>query len=234
VRISIDPSIIDLYPDLQVGIVGVWGATNDQTPDALTTLLRDAERTVRKRVHDPVNALPEVAVWQNAHKRFGGKPNRYAPSLQALVKRVLKGDAVPTINPLVDLYNVISLVHLLPVGGEDLDTVRGSVRLTRAAGGELFVALGQQVDDPPEPGEVIWRDDAGVLCRKFNWREADRTKLTAKTRNAILVMEALPPIDRDKLSAAVEECAALVQRYANAGTSTIILDTQTPSGEILG
>ena len=98
--------------------------------------------------------------------------------MEALLRRVEGG--LPRIDRLTDIYNAISVKHLLPVGGEDLGEYRGPARLVRAAGDEPFdtVRDGQPVTEHPEPGEVVWRDDAGVTCRCWNWRQCVRTRIT--------------------------------------------------------
>ena len=128
-----------------------------------------------------------------------------------------------SISPLVDLYNAVSLRHLLPCGGEDLDAVRGDVRLTLAAGGESFVPLGSADELPPAPGEVVYADDAGIICRAWNWREAERTKLTPETTRAVLVIEALPPRTADDLLAACGDLAESVGSHLGASCRVALL-----------
>ncbi len=135
------------------------------------------------------------------------------------------------INPLVDLYNVVSLGHQLPCGGEDLAAVRGDIRLTRARGGEHFVPLGSTADEPPEPGEVVYLDDDGVLCRCWNWREAERTKLTEATTDAFLCLESVPPLRAEAHRAACEELATLVRERLGATATVEILDRGRPTIE---
>ena len=115
-----------------------------------------------------------MAAWRAAYQAFGAKPKRTRPSVEALLRRVEAG--LPRIDRITDIYNAISVRHLLPVGGEDLTRYRGSARLARAAGDEPFdtVREGEPVTGHPEPGEVIWRDDDGVTCRCWNWRQCVR------------------------------------------------------------
>jgi DNA/RNA-binding domain of Phe-tRNA-synthetase-like protein len=122
---------------------------------------------------------------------------------------------------------------MLPCGGEDLAAVRGDIRLERATGGEHFVALGSAEIEPPQPGEVIYRDDAGVICRCWNWREADRTKLTPATADAFLCIEALPPNGQPQLRAACEELAALAREKLGARTTTELLSRDRPEVGLL-
>jgi DNA/RNA-binding domain of Phe-tRNA-synthetase-like protein len=130
---------------------------------------------------------------------------------------------VRSVNPLVDLYNAVSLTNLLPCGGEDLAAVRGDIRLTRAVGGEAFVPLGAVETQPPEPGEVIYRDDEGVLCRCWNWREAERTKLTTATGGAFLCLEALPPVSTADLESACESLASLVSNHLGGAARVAVV-----------
>ena len=111
---------------------------------------------------------------------FGCRASRYL-SAEALLKRVARGGELPAINRLVDLYNAISVTHALPLGGEDADQVRGDVVLMPAAGDEEFDG-----GDPPAPGEIVWRDDLGVTCRAWNWRQGVRTRITEKSTLRLL------------------------------------------------
>jgi DNA/RNA-binding domain of Phe-tRNA-synthetase-like protein len=112
--------------------------------------------------------------------------------------------------------------------------MRGDLRLTRAVGGESFLPLGAAEEQPPEAGEVVYADDLGIVCRAWNWREAERTKLAADTTRAILVIEALPPRTSEELRAACDDLAALVGDLLGArcrvalcgfaGTNQVALD----------
>ena len=149
------------------------------------------------------------------------------------MRRVLKGQSVPHINPLVDLYNTISLRHLVPVGGEDLDRIQGDVRLTLATDHEPPVhLLGEPEARPPKPGEVIYTDDLGTLCRRWNWKEAERTKLTAATRHAFLVIEGLPPVGRDLVAQAAEELAALIREHCGGEVAVALVDRERPRASL--
>src|SRR5439155_22102517 len=135
-------------------------------------------------------------------------PSRSArPSVEALLRRVEAG--LPRIDRLTDIYNAISIRHLLPVGGEDLARYRGPARLARAAGDEPFdtVRDGEPVTGHPEPGEVIWRDDAGVTCRCWNWRQCVRTRITHDTTSALFILDGLAELGPDGLANAGRDLA---------------------------
>ncbi len=161
---------------------------------------------------------PNILAWRQAFKVFGCDPQKYRCSAEALVRQVLKGNSIWGINPLVDIYNFVSLKYVVPVGGEDIHTIIGDVQLTFATGSEEFIRLGGTENEPPEKGEVIYKDDASVLCRRWNWREADRTKLTPRTTDAIIVIDALPPLTRADIEQAARELASMVQHYCGGTT----------------
>ena len=115
-----------------------------------------------------------MAAWREAYRAFGAKPKRTRNSLEALLRRAASG--LPRVNRLTDCYNAVSVLHQIPLGGEDLTRYAGPPRLIRATGDEPFdtVADGVAVTEHPDPGEVVWCDDAGVTCRRWNWRQARR------------------------------------------------------------
>jgi DNA/RNA-binding domain of Phe-tRNA-synthetase-like protein len=127
----------------------------------------------------------------------------------------------------------VSLRHLVPVGGEDLERTSGAIRLTFAGEDEPAVTLlGESVERPPHAGEVVYADDAGAICRRWNWKEADRTKLTPETRHAVLVIEALPPVEEPMLSAALDDLAGLIERFCGGELSRHSLAPDTPAAEL--
>jgi DNA/RNA-binding domain of Phe-tRNA-synthetase-like protein len=118
------------------------------------------------------------------------------------------------VNRLTDVYNAVSVLHQIPVGGEDLSRYAGPPRLIRAVGDEPFdtVADGVAVTEHPEAGEAVWCDDAGVTCRRWNWRQARRTQLREHTTAALFILDALDPVTGEALHAAADGLAARLGR----------------------
>jgi DNA/RNA-binding domain of Phe-tRNA-synthetase-like protein len=155
-----------------------------------------------------------LAAWRDVYRAFGAKPQRTPCSAEALRKRAARGD-VPVVDRLVDAYNAVSIRFAVPIGGEDRSLIAGTERLVLAAGDEPFdtVKEGVPVVETPEPGEVIWRDDLGVTCRRWNWRQGRRTAITAATTSAVFLLEGL---DTDLTPA-----AAMLAELLDADTVTI-------------
>jgi DNA/RNA-binding domain of Phe-tRNA-synthetase-like protein len=227
-RFAIEPPFWSLFPAARIGVVTVRGVGNTRNADTCAALLAEAVAGAARTVGAAdIATYPAIAPWREAYRSFGVKPAKQRSSIENLLRSAVAGH-VRSINPLVDLYNTVSLRHLLPCGGEDLRAIAGDIRLTRAAGGEHFVPLGSAEPQPPQPGEVIYRDDSGVICRAWNWREAERTKLTEATTDAFLCIEALPPTDEPALRAACATLGSLVTEHLGGTAVTAILTMQEP------
>ena len=230
----IEEEIFARFSDVAVAVIaarGICNAVGEDEATAIAALLRDAQASIPQRIEaSEVTSHPYIAPWREAYRQFGAKPKKYPSSIENLVRRVLKGQMIGSVNPLVDLYNVISLRHLLPIGGEDLDAMQGNLQLTVAGEDEAPVKLlGEAEARAPYADEVIYKDDIGTVCRRWNWKEAERTKLTPQTTNAVLVVESLPPIARATVQQAVDELAALVEQHLGGTLESAMLNHEQRS-----
>ena len=225
-NLIIADTIFDDFPDLVLGVVILHNIDNSQDKAEITSQLRQAEAELPGKFGStPVIEHPYIATWREAYRKFGAKPKDYPSSVENLTRRVLNGATIGHINNLVSLYNTISLRHILPVGGEDLDQIVGDVLLTKAEDNEPAIfLLGEKEARAPRAGEILYKDDNGAICRRWNWKEADRTKLTQETKNAFLVIEALPPVSRDTVETAIRELADLVKQFCGGTVSTSFLN----------
>ncbi len=223
-RFLVEDCIRSLFPEAMFGLVIVRGIDNTQAAQECAERLTQAASDATTRLGNADLAThPAVAPWREAYGTFGVKPSKYRSSIEGLLRSAWTG-SVRSVSPLVDLYNSISLRHMLPCGGEDLGRIHGDIRLTRANGTEEFVPLGSEQAQPPHSGEVIYRDDAGVICRCWNWREAERTKLTPGTTDAFLCIEALPPAEGAQLRTASQELASIVSELLGGIAQTHVMD----------
>jgi DNA/RNA-binding domain of Phe-tRNA-synthetase-like protein len=202
----ITPEVFQLRPDYRALLMvatNIPGSPSDPTSEAFLSSAEASAKTALSQTS--VNDVPHVAAWREAYKAFGAKPKKTKNSLEALLSRVDAG--LPRVNRLTDIYNAISIKHQIPLGGEDLDKYQGAPFLIRAKGDEKFItkAGGEEAIDHPKPGEVVWCDGGGVTCRLWNWRQCARTVLTDSTTSVLFIMDALDPIDDEKLEAAAEE-----------------------------
>jgi len=232
-RFSIDPGVLERFPGLSIGIVLATGVYNSRGREQASEVLRgQAERVRSAWSYERLDSDPRIAAWREAYRVFGAKPKKHWCSVENAIRMILSGPGIRSINPVVDLYNAVSLEHCIPVGGDDLDRVEGDIHLTIATGDERFVPLNGTDAVSPKPGEVIYRDDDDVLCRRWNWRECDKSKLTESTTNLCLVVEGLPPFSADDVSQIASELAETVETHCSGRTTVRVLDRHTPGVEL--
>ena len=216
-RLRIDPTVAGRFPKYTAAVVYATGLGNGESDADSAGWLRDAEAFVRASVADPASAHPHLAAWRTVFSAFGSKPSKFLCSAEALVRRVLKGEEIPPINRVVDAYNAVSLRHVVPAGGEDLDRLESDLVLALADGTEPFDLMsGDGTAERPDPGEVVWKDSAGVTCRRWNWRQCRRTRLLPGTKNAYFVIDRLAPYPRAVLEEAAADLVDLLRRISPA------------------
>jgi DNA/RNA-binding domain of Phe-tRNA-synthetase-like protein len=149
----VDAAIFELRPDYRALLLAVDGIRPGDSDEQGEALLAAAEASVRKLGGRPVEELEHIASWRDAYRAFGAKPQRTRNSLEALTRRAGSEAGLPRVNRLTDLYNAISVLHQVPLGGEDLDQYVGPPRLVRATGEEPFdtVADGGDLVEHPSP-----------------------------------------------------------------------------------
>lgn len=203
----VDDAVFELRPDYRALLLAVDGIAPGGGDEHSEALLRSAEASVREQGGTAVEEVPHVASWREAYRTFGAKPQRTRNSLEALMRRAASEAGLPRVNRLTDLYNAISVLHQVPLGGEALDRYVGPPRLVRATGEEPFdtVADGAEVIEHPEVGEVVWCDEVGVTCRRWNWRQGRRTQLRDDTRTALFILDALDPMTDAALEAVADD-----------------------------
>ncbi|MPY50866.1 B3/B4 domain-containing protein [Streptomyces acidicola] len=222
--LTVSDDVRALAPGFTHVMIEAHGLVNGPSTEESAALLDDAARRLAARLDGRApHEDPHMAAWREAYSAFGSKPSRTRNSAEALAKRALSGAGLPRINLLVDLYNAISVAHLIPVGGEDLDHIQGGMSLVRATGQEDFVTVagGEEAVEHPDVGEVVWRDEAGVTCRRWNWRQGPRTRLTEETTSALFLLESLAPMPVADVEAAGAELAELLEKFGAGARVTV-------------
>ena len=215
-KVIVENEFWSLFPEAQISVLVVKGLDNtvDESKDPYFKSLLDkgAKRAEDFISDDNFTQNEVIQEWRQAFSKFKTKKGARS-SIEALLKRVSQGREFNPINPLVDIYNSVSLSYAVPCGGEDLDKIAGHLHFGKAKGGESFFPLGAESDAPALPEEIIYYDDEGAVCRCFNWREAQRTMLTEATKNAILVIEAINGEQVARAQSAMQELQDLVKDY---------------------
>lgn len=222
-----------LFPNAKIGVVICHGIDNTiRNEEGYLDMILRAEKEALKYLQNEEFSNNEVIkIWRESFQKFKTKKGARS-SIEALLKRIDKGNHIGNINPLVDIYNSISLRYALPCGGEDIDKFSGDIRLTKAIGDEDFVPLGTDKNSPPFEGEVVYKDNAGAICRCWNWRESLRTILTEKTNNAFLCIELTDEKRQVEFEDALKELEKLVKNNLGGETQISILDANNKNMQI--
>jgi DNA/RNA-binding domain of Phe-tRNA-synthetase-like protein len=217
---AVDDEVFDLRPDIRALLIVAEGLRGGPTDVASDAALADAEERARALLMErPLDEVPQILEWRDAYRSFGVKPRQARSSVESLIRRAAR--ELPRIDRLTDIYNAVSVERLVSIGGEDLGGYEGPPRLVRAIGVETFetVSSGEPTTENADPGEVVWRDDRGVTCRRWNWRQCARTRLTADTVNALFILDGLAATEHTGL---LEAGADLVARLETANPGVTI------------
>ena len=214
-KIIIQDEIFNLFPDFVRGIIVVEDITNHPSLKRVRKMLK---KTIGEQVAVNLQSDDRLLAWDKAHHDFGSNPNKYPPSISSLIKRVQKNPALPYINSVVALFNYISLKYCLPCGGDDMKSVDGDFILGISDGTESFIPLGADQEESPEKGEVIYFDgkSKNVMCRRWNWRNGNRTKIETTTRHIVINIDCLPPHTEETAIQARDELAELLMQHCGA------------------
>jgi DNA/RNA-binding domain of Phe-tRNA-synthetase-like protein len=225
------PDILTRYPSIVGGVILARGMTNGPTPDGLLTAYQAEQQATLHRIGDtPLSQIESLVAWRRAFSSFGVAPTQYRSAAEALLRRLTKQGDIPSINLLVDLGNLVSIRYGLPVAVFDMRTIAGAVTVRFADGSERFTNLGQAEVDHPEPGEVIFADDAGiVLARRWCWRQSEQSGARADTTDAIITVEAHHAGAHAAIRAALDDLLDLLRTYAGGAFTPGILDAEHPA-----
>jgi DNA/RNA-binding domain of Phe-tRNA-synthetase-like protein len=229
VNYVISDEIFARFPDYVRGCVVASELRNGESPKDLTLLLKMAEETVRQRLSlEQVTSEPRLNSWREAFRTMGMKPADYRPSVEGLVRRVLHGQEIPSINALVDIGNIISLRYLLPVGGHAIDELTVDMNLRLATGNEEFVPFGSDQVEHPEKGEVILATGNTVLTRRWIWRQANFTLTLLESTALVFNLDAMPPIGGSEVEHIAKDMMALILQFCGGTMEYTLLKKGQP------
>jgi DNA/RNA-binding domain of Phe-tRNA-synthetase-like protein len=227
--------ITNAFPDYRVAFVVAEGlAIASERPAALDALIAEREAAARARWSGMELAqIPGIAAWRAAYKGFGIRQTRYRSSVERLVKNVLAGRTLARVNAFVDLYNAVSLAHVLPLGADDLDRVAPPLSFRYARENDSFVdmadAEGDGEPEAPKAGEVVYGDGEHVLCRRWNWRQDARSIIRPETRRAVITVQSNGAGD---VAAGADDLVDLIGKFCGGPCRIAVLHRARPAADL--
>ena len=229
---SIQKELFDMLPDLTIGMVVARDVDNTHPSKEIDELHTQAVEEVKRNfVGDKAQDHPRIKPWRAAFSKLGISGSKFPSSIESMARRILKGDPFPKINPLVDLYNSVSLRFLVPMGGHDLNTIEGNIHLQFAEGWEPFTPMGGGETATVPKGELVYRDDREVLTRNWVWRQCEKDKATEKTRNIFIPIDVLGEVGRERADEIILELSRLIPKYLRGTLFSTVLSSKNPSVE---
>lgn len=224
-KFTVADEIFKKYPDLNIGLLVAKGINNKgKDQEVLEMIANEIISIKQNHVKENLSQNPKIEAWRRAFSEFGAKPKNYKCSVENLYRMILDDIELKSINRIVDIYNYISLKYMIPAGGDDIDKIEGDITLKIANGDEKFVQLNTDEVKHPKEGEVIYSDDKEVLCRRWNWRECDKSKMTEDTENVALVVEGLSPLNIEDVELILNDLSSLVQKYCGGSVQTFTVN----------
>jgi DNA/RNA-binding domain of Phe-tRNA-synthetase-like protein len=220
------PDLVARYPNVVGGVILAQGLTNGPSPDSLQAALLAEQQAVLRRIgNTPLSQIESLAAWRSTMRAFGVEPTQYRSAAEALLRRLTKKGDIPSINTLVDIGNLVSIRYALPVAVFDTRSLQGAVTVHFADGSERYTTLGEAEVDHPEPGEVVFSDETGlVIARRWCWRQSEQSAAQPDTTNAIITVEAHHTNAHADVEAALKDLLALLEQYAGGSYTVAVLD----------
>ncbi len=225
----IDPAIFALCPGYRRGLLLAHELRNGASPPALVETLRSQEASLRAEVKGNPAEHPRIAAWREAYRRFGARPSEFRASVEALARRVLRGDALPSINALVDIGNLVSLRYLMPVGAHPIPAGGEALCLRIAASTDRFAPPDGGNEEAPDANEVVFAQGSTVLTRRWTWRQSARTLTLPETPAVFFNLDALAVVPGEVLAAAARDLERLVQQHCGGRSEAAVLTEREPS-----
>lgn len=208
-------ALLERYPTIRAGVVHATNLVNGSSPEGLQAEYRtQQESTLRQLTGVSPAEVPSLAAWRKAFSKFGVKPTQYRNAAEALLRRLTKHGDIPSISTLVDIGNLVSIRYTLPVAFFDQAAVTGTTTVRFAQGDESFTDLGSDTPVAPEPGEVVFVDEAGLVsARRWCWRQSAQSATSRATTEVLVTVEGHHPTAEEDVAAALRDIEDLLRRY---------------------
>jgi len=233
-RYTISKDVFEKFPEFRRGVVVATGLTNPAAPADLTAALRSAEAALPSVLNiDTILENPKISNWREAYRSIGIKPTEFRPSVEALARRVLRGEPLPSISTLVDIGTLVTIRHLLPTGAHAIDHLKGDIELRFARGDETFVPFGTDTVEHPAPGEIIFTDGDTVMTRRWTWRQSNHSLVVPETTAVEVNVDGLPPFTLSEVQDICVEVGDLLVKYCGGTYRYEVLTRDHPVMDLI-
>jgi DNA/RNA-binding domain of Phe-tRNA-synthetase-like protein len=215
--VAVEEKLALEFPGLRVielPLEGLAVRASDSALDAWKSKVC-AEVRAEGRPLESLKDDPQAKAYRDFYWRVGVDPTKTRPAAEALRRRVLGGREIPSINSLVDAYNLVSLRSGVAVAAFDRERIHPeTLLLRRARSGEMFLGIGMSSPATLGGAEVVMEDlTTHELEAIYPYRDAVRSKVSVGTTRAFLLMCGVPGITDEALERTRAECERDVLRF---------------------
>jgi DNA/RNA-binding domain of Phe-tRNA-synthetase-like protein len=228
---SYHPDLIQRYPSLISAVILARDVhANETRPELQAAFLREQQAVLQRIGSTPLSEIPSLAAWRAVFRSFGVDPTQYRSAPESLLRRLTKKGDIPSINTIVDMGNLVSIRYGLPIAVFDTRSIQGTLTVRQAAGTERFINLNGAEEENPEPGEVIFVDDANIVyARRWCWRQSDQSAARPDTTSAIVTIEAHHAAAQSDVQNALTDLRSFFEHYAAGTYVQAILNAENAS-----
>ncbi len=227
-KFSVENKVFDKLPTVCFGLVAVYGIDNSNNKEIFDLLDSNVKICKESLEGHNVKEIQEVACFRNAFRELGINPNKFMCSIEALLSRISKGNAMPSINSAVDLGNSVSLKYKLPIGAHDIDTTNGELSIRYATEIDSFIPFGSQNSESADKDEIVYVSGNEIRTRRWIWRQSEIGKITEHTKNILFPIDGFSDVNKDKILAAQKELSELLTKYFDCKVFTGFVDKNNP------
>lgn len=232
-KFKVQQKVFEVLPNACFGVAVARGMDNRKTNPKIAALLEKSIDDIRHRLQGVnVRETDEIAPYRNAFQTLGYNPNKFMCSIEALVKRVVKGGMFPLINTIVDLGNAISLKHVLPIGAHDIHAGNDDIEIRFAMPEDTFIPFGATAPEPVDVGELVYARGNSIKTRKWIWRQGVSGMITENTTDIFYPIDGFSGINDTAVRNARNELADILGNTLGCRTSVGWVDIKCMEVEI--
>ena len=222
---KVQDNFFDKVPNAVFGVVVVKNFDNTKNYDFINELFKENLEKSKEKFRDVrIKEESWIIPYRDAFTKLGINPNKFMCSIEALMTRISKGKDIPSINPIVDLGNALSLKYELPLGVHDIDNfIDGNIEIRKATKDDIFIPFGSTEIEHPEEGEIIYASNTEVKTRRWTWRQGENSKVTEKSTNLFIPIDGFTE-NIDKITSLQNELIDILKNKLNLEVYSGLVD----------
>lgn len=224
-KYRVDDWVFDKNPNVCFGIIIGKGLKNSKTTDADSSLLAEAETSIREKIEpSDLKTFPQVAVYRDALRSVDINPNKFMNSVEAMSKRVVKSGSLPRINAMVDLCNAVALEEIISLGAHDLADIDDDLSVRLSVEGDRFKPFGSDSFEDVPAGELVFTSGAKIQTRQWLWRQSELGKITLDSTDIVFQLVGFNGAFKDNFDRAMKSVEQLIKERFDGTCETFVVD----------